>query len=145
MSLHKQQSQVKGRSEGAEAGSPSVHQIISAIAQADLGGWGRHLVGLADPSPSAGTGAASEPLERFSVASGSTSSRGYCLPRVTANRLYRHGRHSLIAAVCFPLHLFPASSQEGWADCKMVYFGLEKCDSLYSLFLSGGNAMPSLT
>lgn len=47
-----------------------------------------------------------------------------------------------IAVVCFPLCLLLAFSQ---ADCEMVYFWLRKCDFLYPLFLSGGNAMTFLT
>lgn len=54
-------------------------QLISASAQADLGHWEWHLLGLADLSVSTSTAPASEPLEHFQV-SGSRWSEWRVLP-----------------------------------------------------------------
>lgn len=81
----------------------------------------------------------------LSVASGSRSRRGCCLPPITANLLCRHCQHFQTLPCVSPAVLLLVSSWEGWADCEMVYFWLRKCDSLYSLFLSASNMMTSQT
>lgn len=117
-------------------------QFISTTAQDDLGDWKRHL-GLADLSASA---VLLLLLSHLNIFCSFCQQIEWRVPPPDYGQPTSQTWPTLsIAAVCFPCHLFPTSSQGGWDDCKMFYFWLRKCDSLYSLSLSGGNVMPSLT